>query len=160
MSNKQSSQFLIFSCNNNYFAVDAQIVERVLRIVETTLVPNSSHILYGIYNLHGKTLPVVSLRRLFSFDEKSVELEDMFIVLHICEHFITLLTDHVSGIFECKKDDTADVKELFPDFSPIEIVKWQERLVPVIDIEELIDEEIFHHVQDYKTTLDKESWHA
>jgi purine-binding chemotaxis protein CheW len=156
MHKDRSSKLLIFSSDNKHYAIHAENIERVLSIVETTSIPNSPFILFGIFNLEGKTLPVISLRRLFSLDEKIIELEDMLIVIHIGERLISLLTDSVLGIFECPKDETTDTDELFPGLVPIEIVKWEEMLLPVIDVEKLIDEEIFHHIAAHNETDDKE----
>jgi len=147
MAKEQSYQMLIFSCNDNLYAIEAKSIERVLRAVETTPVPNSPFILYGIFDLQGMTVPVFSLRRLLSLPEKSIELEDMIIVFHAGKKLAALLTDSVAGVFECVKDNRADAGELFGDLDLKEIIRWQEKLLPVLDIGALIDEEIYKHAE-------------
>lgn len=160
MRDEQNSKFLIFSSENNYYAVYAQKIERVMRVVETTSVPNSPFILFGVFDLQGKILPVISLRRLFSLNEKEIELEDMLIILHMGERLIAILSDHVLGVFECQKDETADTDELFSGLVPEEIVKFEDMLIPIIDIEKLIDEEIFNHIAAHSKTDKKEALHV
>lgn len=160
MPEDQNSKLLIFSSDNSHYAIHAESIERIIRVVETTPVPNSPFILLGVFNLQGKTIPVVSLRRLFSLDEKSIELEDMLIVIHRGERLIALLSDNVLGIFECQIDETADADELFHGLVPVEMVQWEETLVPVIDVEKMIDEEIFHHVNNNTELNNQEAIHV
>ena len=136
-------ELLIFSCGDNIYAVDPKNIERVIRVVEITPIANSPLTLLGVFNLQGRTIPVFSLRRLFSLEEKSVELEDILIILHVKKELIALLSDHVVGVFDCKEESSAD--EQFLGLFPEKIVQWKESLLPVIDIEKLIDEKLLHH---------------
>jgi purine-binding chemotaxis protein CheW len=138
-------ELLIFSCGDNAYAVDPKNIERVIRVVEITPIANSPLSLLGVFNLQGRTIPVFSLRRLFSLEEKSVELEDILIILHVKKELIALLADQVVGVFDCNEESSADADEQFSGLFPEKIVQWEESLLPVIDIEKLIDEKLLHH---------------
>jgi purine-binding chemotaxis protein CheW len=140
---------LIFSSGENKYACHAKDIERVMRVVEITPVANSPFCLLGIFNLHSKTLPVISLRRLFLLDEKNIELEDMLLILHVGKRLVALLTDSVVGVYDCVKDEAMNSDEMFPHLIPEEIVQWDDMLVPIVNLEKMIDEEIFHHVESH-----------
>ena len=62
-------QFVIFVCGSEVFAVDMAPVQEIIRVPEAVRVPLAPDTLEGLANLRGKVLPIISLRRLFGFDE-------------------------------------------------------------------------------------------
>lgn len=135
---------LIFSTDDHYYALPLARVIRVIRALEITLVPESSPVLVGVFDLHGKTIPVISLRHLLSLPEKNMELEDTLIVLTVHTHQAALLSDHVIGVFEGEQEASAEELELFGSLVMPHLIRWEERLIPLLDIDTLIDQEILH----------------
>jgi len=135
---------LLFSCDKNIYALPIAKVVHVIWALEITPIPEAPRIISGIFDLHGKTIPVISLRRLLSLPEKNVELEDTLIIVNVHEHQISLLSDHIIGVFELQVEDTTEAKELFPELVMTQIVKYEDRLIPLLDIDSLIDNEIVH----------------
>lgn len=136
-----SLELLLFSSENNVYALPVESVVHVIQALEITTVPESSPLLYGVFDLQGITIPVICARQLFSFPEKNLDLDDALIILNVHGHQIALLTDHVNGVFALDKEDFSEVEELFPELVMIYVVKWNERLVPVLDINRMIDQE-------------------
>ncbi|MFA6196036.1 MAG: chemotaxis protein CheW [Sulfurimonas sp.] len=139
---------LLFSVCDKYYAIPAAKIVRVLWALEITPVPKSSKILYGVFDLHGKMLPVISLRELLSLPKKEIALEDSLIILTVHLHQIALLVDHTVGVFKLDEEDSSEAEELFKEFSTTHIVKYEERLIPVLDIDALIDSELIRRVAD------------
>lgn len=135
---------LIFSCGENVYALPVAKVMHVIWALEITPLPESPPIVCGVFDLHGKTIPVISFRRLLSLPEKNVDLEDTLIIVNVHEHQIALLCDHIIGVFELQVEDTTEAKELFPKLVMTHVVKYEERLIPLLDIDGLIDHEIVH----------------
>ena len=63
-------QFVTFIAGNEVFAVDMAPVQEIIRVPEVVRVPLAPHTLDGLANLRGKVLPIISLRRIFGFDEQ------------------------------------------------------------------------------------------
>lgn len=143
-----SVNMLLFSASDNYYALSVAKVVRVLWALEVTHVPKSPKILYGIFDLHGKTIPVISIRELLSLPKKEIELEDSLIILTVHSHQIALLVDHTVGVLELDEEDSSEAEELFKELSTTHIVKYEERLTPVLDIDSLIDKAIVQSVTD------------
>ncbi|WP_370261807.1 chemotaxis protein CheW [Limnobacter sp.] len=66
-------QFVIFVVNGEVFAVDMSPVQEIIRVPEVVRVPMAPHSLEGLSNLRGKVLPIISLRRIFGFDEQDYD---------------------------------------------------------------------------------------
>ncbi|MCX6052306.1 MAG: chemotaxis protein CheW [Campylobacterales bacterium] len=139
---------LLFSVSDNNYALPVTKIVRVLWALEITPVPKSPKILYGVFDLHGKMLPVISLRELLSLPKKEIALEDSFIILTLHSHQIALLVDHTVGVFALDEEDSSEAEELFKELSTTHIVRYEERLTPVLDIDALLDSELIKRVAD------------
>lgn len=64
-------QFVTFIAGNEVFAVDMAPVQEIIRVPEVVRVPLAPRTLNGLANLRGKVLPIISLRRVFGFEEKT-----------------------------------------------------------------------------------------
>jgi purine-binding chemotaxis protein CheW len=63
-------QFVTFITGNEVFAVDMAPVQEIIRVPDVVRVPLAPAVLDGLSNLRGKVLPIISLRRIFGFDER------------------------------------------------------------------------------------------
>jgi purine-binding chemotaxis protein CheW len=64
-------QFVTFLVGEEVFAVDMGPVQEIIRLPEVVRVPLAPDTLDGLANLRGKLLPIISLRRLFGFEEET-----------------------------------------------------------------------------------------
>jgi len=68
-----SLQFVMFWVGNEVFAVELTPVQEIIRVPEVVGVPMAPPSLDGLANLRGKILPIISLRRIFGFDERAYD---------------------------------------------------------------------------------------
>lgn len=66
-------QFVTFIVGAEVFAVDMAPVQEIIRVPEVVKVPLAPRTLDGLANLRGKVLPIVSLRRIFGFEERAYD---------------------------------------------------------------------------------------
>jgi purine-binding chemotaxis protein CheW len=66
-------QFVTFIVGTEVFAVDMQPVQEIIRVPDVVKVPLAPRTLDGLANLRGKVLPIVSLRRIFGFEERDYD---------------------------------------------------------------------------------------
>ena len=64
-------QFVTFITGNEVFAVDMAPVQEIIRVPDVVRVPLAPATLDGLANLRGKVLPIISLRRMFGFEEQA-----------------------------------------------------------------------------------------
>ncbi|HEX4856224.1 MAG TPA: chemotaxis protein CheW [Limnobacter sp.] len=62
-------QFVIFMTEGEVFAVNMAPVQEIIRVPEVVRVPMAPRSLNGLSNLRGKVLPIISLRRIFGFQD-------------------------------------------------------------------------------------------
>lgn len=67
----EARQFVTFSVGDEVFAVPMAPVREIIRVPDVVRVPLSPASLEGLANLRGLVLPVVSLRRLFRFPDRT-----------------------------------------------------------------------------------------
>ena len=61
--------FVTFIAGDEVFAVDMAPVQEIIRVPNVVKVPLAPPSLEGLANLRGKVLPIISLRRIFGFEE-------------------------------------------------------------------------------------------
>lgn len=69
LQESDTRQFVTFIAGDEVFAVDMAPVQEIIRVPEVVRVPLAPQTLEGLSNLRGKVLPIISLRRIFNFDE-------------------------------------------------------------------------------------------
>lgn len=69
----ETRQYVTFIVGTEVFAVDMAPVQEIIRVPDVVKVPLAPRSLDGLANLRGKVLPIVSLRRIFGFEEKAYD---------------------------------------------------------------------------------------
>jgi purine-binding chemotaxis protein CheW len=70
----------LFTLDAGRYALSLEVVERVVPALELTPLPTAPDIVQGVFNLHGRIVPVMNLRRRFGLPERAIELSDHLIV--------------------------------------------------------------------------------
>lgn len=104
---ERGTDFLTFIIERHRFALPVKDVEKVIRAVAITPVPDSGELLHGVFNYHGTLLPVISLRRKFSLKPKEVSPEQRLLIVNTHLRQIAILMDEVGEVI------TIPEKELF-----------------------------------------------
>jgi purine-binding chemotaxis protein CheW len=71
MSENTSHQVVTFRVGEDEFAADIMAVERVLRYVQPTAVPNLPEWVEGVIEYEGRVIPVIDLARRFEIERSS-----------------------------------------------------------------------------------------
>lgn len=133
---------LIFSIDKKRYALDTKKVVRVLWALEITLMPEKIDSILGIFDLHGKIIPLISLRKLLSFPHKKIGVDDVFIVIDLHGHQMALCCDEIIGTMELKIEDSTEIDALFPELYVSEVVKYDNRLIPVLNMDRFLEYEL------------------
>jgi purine-binding chemotaxis protein CheW len=90
-------QFVTFKVGEEVFGLPLVEVQEIIRLPEVTRVPLSSHNLQGLANLRGKTLPIISLRRIFGFaDCEPDDATRVLVIQH--QSLLGFVVDQVSSV--------------------------------------------------------------
>ncbi|MBI4530070.1 MAG: chemotaxis protein CheW, partial [Candidatus Latescibacteria bacterium] len=77
---KESHQLVVFTLDEQRYALHLSAVERVVCSVEVTPLPKAPEVVLGVINVQGQVLPVVNIRKRFQLPERGITLTDHFIV--------------------------------------------------------------------------------
>jgi purine-binding chemotaxis protein CheW len=104
-------QFVIFLCGEEVFAVDMTPVQEIIRVPDVVRVPMSPPTLEGLANLRGKVLPIISLRRIFGFDERESDDSSRAVVIDLGQP-LGFVVDRVSSVVGIEPGRIEDVGAL------------------------------------------------
>jgi len=89
-------QYLVFSLADCEFAVKAELVQGVERLVDFTPVPNIATWVKGVINLRGSIISVVDLRRFLDLEQLSSSSQTRLLSLQYNEMVLCFVVDGVS----------------------------------------------------------------
>lgn len=137
-------QFLVFTLDDQYYALRLDAVERVVRAVEITPLPDAPEIVRGIINVQGRIVPVIDLRRCFHFPERQIRLSDQFVISSASQRAVAFAVDAVHGVVRCPREAVVPVAEILPGAGAVEgVMKLMDGMVLIPDIDKVLspDEE-------------------
>lgn len=105
-------QFVTFIVGEEVFAVDMAPVQEIIRVPDVVRVPLASATLDGLANLRGRVLPIVSLRRLFGFADRSYDDATRAVVIDLGQPlgFVVDRVVSVVGVDIAQIEDTGAIR--------------------------------------------------
>ena len=116
----QRGLLVLFALEDRKFALHLPAVDRVLRAVEITPLPDAPHAVLGVINVHGRVIPVFDLRARFGFPRREMQLNDHIIAAHTATRTVGLLVDRTIGVVEYDETTIVPAGDILPGFDTIE----------------------------------------
>lgn len=110
-SDKGGEQYVTFNVDSEVFAFPMAAVREIIRMPETLRVPLSPRTLNGVANLRGQVLPIVSLRRHFSFEDRENDVATRVIVVDNGS-IVGFVVDSVASVITVQADQREPVDSL------------------------------------------------
>lgn len=140
-----SSQLVVFVLDEQRYALPLQSVERVVRAVAVTPLPEAPPIIIGVINIQGRVVPVVDLRKRFHLEERAIDPEDHFVVARSSTGAVALPVDEAEGLVRDLSGGTVTAAEIVPDLNYVdEVFLMGPEMVFVLAIDTVLtdDEEL------------------
>ena len=146
----QPLRFVVFSLDEQRYALPLDAVERIVRAVAITALPKAPAIVSGAINVQGEIIPVLNLRRLNNLPDREIGHDDEFILTHFpcvepaqnAFRRVALWVDGVEGVLECAPDDVLPVADLFSGVEHISgAIKRKDGMVLIQDLEQALSAE-------------------
>lgn len=93
----ETRQFVTFLVGGEVFAVDMAPVQEIIRVPEVVRVPLAPSSLLGLSNLRGKVLPIICLRKIFSFPPRDHDDSTRAVVIDIGQP-LGFVVDRVASV--------------------------------------------------------------
>jgi purine-binding chemotaxis protein CheW len=134
-----SGPLVVFSLDDQRYALALATVKRSVRVVAITPLPEAPAIILGIVDLGGVVIPVVDARRRFRHSPRAIRLSDQLLVATTPKRTVALLVDETKGVIEVSPESCAAAVEFLPGLAPGEgAVKLPDGLIWIHDLERLL----------------------
>jgi purine-binding chemotaxis protein CheW len=139
---KDSSRLVLFTLDDQKYGLPLHVVDRVVRAVEVTPLPEAPRIISGVFSLQGRPVPVIDLRRRFGLPERGVDVDDHFIVAQSSTMLVALPVDEALGLAKDLDDERVAAADVVPDLNYVEsVVAAGSEMVFVLDIETVLTDD-------------------
>jgi len=137
----EANKLVTFRLGEDLFAADIFSVERVLRYMAPTTVPDMPDYIEGVIDYQGRVVPIVNLRRRFEMEDLGVQNETRILILHSDNEWIGAVVDAVTAVTQFDPAAVAPPPRLFRGLAAEYlkgIVRMADRLVIFLDVERLL----------------------
>ena len=132
-------QLIVFTLDRQQCALRLDAVDKVVRAVEITPLPQAPQIVDGVVNVRGRIVPVINVRRRFRLPEREIALTDQFIIAHTARRPVGLVVDAVADVADYPEPSIASADSVLPGMEYVEgIVKLQDGLLLIYDLDRFL----------------------
>ena len=130
---------VVFSLDDQRYALALARVQRAIRVVAITPLPNAPAIVLGIVDLGGVVVPVIDTRRRFNHPPRDGRLSDHFIIATTGKRTVALLVDETKGVIEASPGSFAAAEEILPGLGLVDgAMKLADGLILIHDLARLL----------------------
>ena len=138
-----SNLLVVFTLVGRQLALPVAVVERIVRAVEVTPVPQRSEMVLGVINLQGRIIPVLDIRTLFGSPRRELEPSDQLIIAQSPTRTVALVAEGVSGVVEYEENDAMEADAVLPGLGYIQgVVKRGGETILICSLDQLLFPEI------------------
>lgn len=91
-------QLVVFLLDGRRCALALPVVERIVRAVAVTPLPNAPEVVLGIIDVAGRIVPVMNLRQRLRLPQRPVSPDDQFAIVRAARRTVALVVDAVEGV--------------------------------------------------------------
>jgi len=131
-----SSQLVVFTLDERYYALDLSVVERTERMVDVTPLPQAPDIVAGIIDVRGKIIPVLNIRKRFRLPERPPALSDQLLIARTERRTIAFAVDTVCGVVEHSEQEIIEPASVLPGIEYVKgVVKFADGMIFIHDLD-------------------------
>jgi purine-binding chemotaxis protein CheW len=109
---KNGYQFVTFQIGNEYFGIDIDGVQEIVRVPQITKIPRSPSYVRGITNLRGDVFPVIDSHMRFNLESATITKSSRLIVVHYSGQRTGLIVDRITEVVRLSKHEIEPPPEL------------------------------------------------
>jgi purine-binding chemotaxis protein CheW len=127
---------VVFSLDAGRYALPLHCVERIVRAVQVTSLPQAPAIVLGAIDVAGRVLPVLNIRQRFGLPQRDIAPADQFLIACTPKRTVVLAIDTAAGVLEWPAAATTDAGSLAPGLAHIRgVIAMADDLVLIHDLD-------------------------
>lgn len=142
---EKEMKILIFSLNGEHYATDITDVERILRYIEPTKMPDVPEFVEGVINYGDEILPILNLSKKFKFSSNDeVNYEEKKIIVIKRENKFGVIVDIVYEVTDISNDIFEKAPKITSAISKNYIkglVKLNGEIIILLDIDKVLSDQ-------------------
>ena len=133
------TQIVVFRLDEQRYALPLTVVERIVRAVEVTPLPEAPAIVLGAIDVEGSVIPVLNLRRRFLLPEREIDPADQLLIASTARRTVALVIDEAHGVIEYQQSAIINADLIVPGLEQFQgVVKLDDGLVLIHDLEKFL----------------------
>ena len=129
-------RLVLFTVDDQTYALPLAAAERVLRMVEVTPLPGAPAAVEGVINIQGDVVTVVSVRRRLGLAGRAVGVTDSLIVARARARRVAIIAESVLSVVERPADAVVSADDIAPGVEHIGgVLKTSDGLVLIHDLD-------------------------
>ncbi len=135
-------QIVVFTLDENRYALRLSCVERAVRMVEVTPLPKAPEIVLGIIDVQGEIIPVLNVRKRFQLPEQEPRLGDQLIIARTARRAVALVADSVSEVVLLPEGELVEPQAILPKVEYVAgVVKCDDGMIFIHDLDTFLSME-------------------
>lgn len=99
-------QYIVVKIGEEQYGIDIQYVDNIVRMQRITRVPKAQSYFYGVINIRGEIIPVMSLRNKFELETDKFGDKTRILIIKIePQAAIGIIVDEVKNVVELAEED-------------------------------------------------------
>lgn len=138
-----SKQYIEFKLGNQNYAVKMKYVREIIKPLEVTLLLGAPEFVKGVSKVRDNVITIIDLRSKFNIDlTHQADGEPRIVILEHEEGTLGLYVDDVVEILE--SSSVEQIPNMIHHGAIQEIIKLEETLTPILDVNKLFSEDVTH----------------
>lgn len=135
----EKSHFVVFTLDNQKFALPLASVEKIARAAAVRPLPKASDAVLGVINIQGRIIPVLDLRIRFGIPARPIAVTDHLIIARTATRTLALLVDTVQDILESDRQHITDQSAILDRMEYVGgVLRIEDGMVLINDIERML----------------------
>ncbi len=131
-----NNQLVVFTLDEQQYALNLSCVERIVRAVEITPLPDAPEQVLGVINVEGRVIPVLNTRKRLGLPDKEIALHDLFIILSENGRTMALVADEVRPVLEIADREVVSPDTVLPGTGYVQsVAKMDDGMIVVLAVE-------------------------
>jgi len=130
----ETLQLLTFKLDDQEYALNIANVVQVVRMVALTRPPKAPEYVEGLFNLRGKVVPVINVRKRYGLPVKPHDLDTQLLIAKTDGLMMAITVDVVSEVLMLPKSNIEPPERIGPEMEYLSAVgKVGDRLILILD---------------------------
>jgi len=114
------TQLVLFTLDGQRYGLSLTVVERTVRMVAITPLPQAPPVILGVINVQGTIIPVLDVRSRFCLPLRAPVPGDQLLIARTVRRTVALAVDTVSGVIDLPENGAIPPSSILPAMEYVE----------------------------------------